>query len=143
MGYHRTMRRVVFIMMIALIPFRGWLGEAMATQMASELVHQTQTQITINNIAPQAINTPHTAENHHNMVASKPACAMHHASADTDSQTPAKKATCDNCQACHANGLVAHMPRIAHIATQHGAPVSPHIIYASATPTRAQKPPLL
>ena len=41
------MRRIVFILMIALLPIRGWLGEAMATNMAA-----------MNLIAPQAINTP-------------------------------------------------------------------------------------
>ena len=47
------MRRIVFILMIALLPIRGWLGEAMATNMAA-----------MNLIAPQAINTLARGQKH-------------------------------------------------------------------------------
>ena len=38
------MRRFIFTLMIALLPLRGWMGEAMATEMAT--MHLIATQVT-------------------------------------------------------------------------------------------------
>ena len=58
------MRRFIFILMIALLPLRGWMGEAMATEMA-----------TTNLIATQATNTPANA--HLEAENSMSDCDMH------------------------------------------------------------------
>lgn len=87
------MRRIVFILMIALLPIRGWLGEAMATNMAA-----------MNLIAPQAINTPTTGLKHHNV--SIPGCNMNKNMDDSQSEEVQTKSPCNSCQACHATGLL-------------------------------------
>ncbi len=98
------MRRIVFILMIALLPIRGWLGEAMATDMAA-----------MNLIAPQAINTPSTGQKHHE--SSMPDCDMHKNMDASQSEEVQTQSTCNSCQACHATGLVNSIPVIPSIAS--------------------------
>lgn len=143
------MRRLVFILMIALLPLRGWMGEAMATEMA-----------TMHLIATQVINTPANANldtkkgvssSFSGMSASAmPADCEMHANATSDSSNASNAAdasaagqTCTNCQSCHAAGLVCTVHIISAITTHTPAPAAHVSLYASAKLALSQKPPIL
>ena len=114
------MHRFIFILMLALLPLRGWAGEAMATQMAIKLAQNNATHL----VANKTINTPTTAINslkiavfetlEPHSASQTPDCEMHtaasvSASANQDNAAPDvttdSSHTCNHCQACHANGL--------------------------------------
>ena len=142
------MRRLVFILMIALLPLRGWMGEAMATEMA-----------TMHLIAAQSINTPATAEfvtkNSTNGMSSHleasadaalpstamPADCEMHAKSASDS-TPSKL-QCSHCQACHAVGLACTVQIISASNSHNPAPAAHVSLFASAPLALSQKPPIL
>jgi hypothetical protein len=142
------MHRLVFILMIALLPLRGWMGEAMATEMA-----------TMHLIASQTINTPTTAEfgteNGTNDMSSHleasadaalpstamPADCEMHAKSASDS-TPSKQ-LCSHCQACHAVGLACTVQIISRTTTHNPAPAAHISLFASAPLALSQKPPIL
>ncbi len=117
------MRRFIFILMIALLPLRGWMGEAMATEMAAT-----------NLIASQAINTPANvdfeAEN------SMSDCDLHKNKTTTES-------SCTHCQACHATGLASTVQIISYGKVHYAQPLAQVGQFASASIAHNQKPPIL
>jgi hypothetical protein len=121
------MRRFIFILMIALLPLRGWMGEAMATEMA-----------TMNLIAAQAINTPATADltDSNSMVD----CDMH--KTKTADNKPAK-VLCTHCQACHATGLISTVQITSFDKVRYAQPLAQASQFASASIAHSQKPPIL
>lgn len=139
------MRRLIFILMIALLPLRGWMGEAMATEMA-----------TMNLIATKSMNTPaivklstpngelnhlETAADTSTLSAAMPAdCEMHAMS--TSAATPSKQ-LCSHCQACHAVGLADTVQIISASAAHNPAPTAHVSQFASAPQALSQKPPIL
>jgi hypothetical protein len=120
------MRRFVLILMIALLPLRGWMGEAMATDMAAMNLKATQAT---NGLA--AINL--------NIDKSMSDCDMHKTAKLEHTQT---KPTCTHCQACHATGLVStvQMPVFDHV--QYAPPLAPASRFVSASIALSQKPPI-
>ena len=141
------MRRVFFILMIALLPLRGWMGEAMATEMA-----------TMHFVAAQAINTPAIAKfgtqnginslpNHLEAsadVAMPADCEMHAKSKTTSgSDTPSSKRLCSHCQACHAVGLANTIQIISPHSLHNPAPAAHVSLFASVALALSQKPPIL
>jgi cytochrome c553 len=123
------MRRFIFIIMIALLPLRGWMGEAMATEMAA---------ITI--VAAKASNTPPRAELPLKIIKSD--CDMH-AGMKKDNSESKSTQSCTHCQACHGTGLV-NTVEINSISSVHLAqPMAFCSQFASATIALGQKPPIL
>ena len=138
------MSRFIFILMIALLPLRGWMGEAMATTMAANQISVNKIsmiQIATNNIAKKPTNTPATDEfTQKNGLAD---CDMHklqklNVSGEESSANP----SCTHCQACHATGLV-NTVKINSITSAHSAqPLAFSSQYASASIALGQKPPI-
>ena len=139
------MRRLVFILMIALLPLRGWMGEAMATEMA-----------TMNFVAKEAKNTlaiakfdskngilsavEASADAATPSVAMSADCEMHAKSA---LDKPPSKQLCSHCQACHAVALAA-TDQITSATTAHNPAPPAHVrLFASAPLALSQKPPIL
>jgi cytochrome c553 len=123
------MSRFIFILMIALMPLRGWMGEAMATEMAA---------ITI--VATKASNTSVRTELSSKTVKSD--CDMH-AGMKQDKDDSTSKQSCTHCQACHATGLV-NTVEINSSASEHLAqPLAFTTQFASASIALGQKPPIL
>lgn len=126
------MRRFIFILMIALLPLRGWMGEAMATTMAV-------TEITINFIAPQSINTPPTAELPLKNDMSD--CEMHKTGTQDDTN---EKSSCSACQACHSVGTLTSSVHVNSIdKTPYALPLTLASQFISANLALFQKPPIL
>jgi cytochrome c553 len=121
------MRRFLFILMIALLPLRGWMGEAMATEMAA-----------MNIVAAQSTNTPATAD----MTPEKSMsdCDMHKVNKADSSET---QSTCTHCQACHATGLVSALQITNFDQVRYAQPLAQNSQFASASIAHSQKPPIL
>ena len=124
------MRRFIFILMIALLPLHGWMGEAMATEMAA-----------MHLIATQAINTQATddlsSKNEMNTMAN---CDMHKTQA---AEQTSAESTCTDCQACHATGWLNTVQIISLDEVRYAQPLTPSRQYASANLALSQKPPIL
>jgi cytochrome c553 len=121
------MRRFIFILMIALLPLRGWMGEAMATEMAAMNVVATQAA----NMGSAADITP---------VQSMSDCDMHKA---TKADSSEMKSTCTHCQACHATGLVSAVQISSFDQVRYAQPRAQTSQFASASIAHSQKPPIL
>jgi hypothetical protein len=122
------MRRFIFILMIALLPLRGWMGEAMATEMAA-----------INIIAAQANYT--LANGNLSTENSVLDCDMHRSSPQDDSGA---KPSCTACQACNATGsLTSTVPINSILKVQYTRPLSQASQFVSASLALDQKPPIL
>lgn len=142
------MRYLVLALMIALLPLRGWVGDVMATEMASGgAVHQvTEPEIAIETIASHAHAAG--AEGHFDnesaapeQMASLTDCAGH----GSDDDHTAAGGHCESCAACQACHTVALSPvtAVASAAlTPFAAPLSPVARFASADATQGQKPPI-
>ena len=127
------MHRFIFVLMIALLPLRGWMGEAMATEMAA-----------INFIATQTINTPTNTD----LVAENGMsdCDLHKsktANNTSDTTNTTAKSSCTHCQACHATGLVSTVQIISTDKVHYAQPLAQVSQYASASIALNQKPPIL
>jgi hypothetical protein len=124
------MRRFIFILMIALLPLRGWMGEAMATEMAA-----------INFIATQAINTPANADfSAENNMSN---CDLHKNKTANNTADTTTKASCTHCQACHATGLVSTVQITSPDKVHYAQPLAQASQFASASIAHSQKPPIL
>jgi hypothetical protein len=121
------MRRFIFIFMILLLPLRGWMGEAMATEMA-----------TMNMIAAQAINTPASIDL--STAKSMPDCDIHKT---VKAESSTAKPTCTHCQACHATGLISTVQITSLDQVQYAQPLAQASKFVSANLALTQKPPIL
>ena len=121
------MRRFLFILMIALLPLRGWMGEAMATEMAA-----------MNIVAAQATNMRSTADLSENINMSD--CDMHKTAKAESSEM---NSTCTHCQACHATGLASAVQITPIDQVQYAQPLAQNSQFASANIAHSQKPPIL
>uniref|UniRef100_UPI0040361CB4 hypothetical protein n=1 Tax=Polaromonas sp. TaxID=1869339 RepID=UPI0040361CB4 len=130
--------------MIALLPIRGWVGDVMATEMAS----------------PQAVQLHHATE----MVAAQAhgtgaEAHVDHASPDVSATTPAPDcaghgagdslpvangfcASCAVCQACHTVALSPLMSSTPSARVPPALPRAPAARFASAIAALGQKPPI-
>ena len=155
------MHRFIFILMLALLPLRGWAGEAMATQMAIKLAQNNATHL----VANKTINTPTTAINslkiavfetlEPHSASQTPDCGMHTAASVSASEDKANAATeatdvtsdsshtCNHCQACHAVGLTNVTVSRTSYSVVNALPEVQLKRFASADLALSQKPPTL
>ncbi|MBS7806368.1 hypothetical protein [Variovorax sp. PCZ-1] len=94
------MRRIFFSLLIVLTAFRGLVGDAMAYEMTSGMLHKTQNAI--ESIAASADSMPANSHFPHEKAASMP---CHEAVNDTSAD--ASSHACNTCQVCH---LSASLP---------------------------------
>ncbi len=126
------MRSFIFILMIALLPLRGWMGEAMATTMAAD-------KIIINLIATKAINTPAKIDT--SLKNDMSNCDMHKLFPEDDSSS---QSSCTACQTCNAAGTMTSTVQTISIVKVHN--VQPQAFasqFANANIAFGQKPPIL
>lgn len=145
------MRLFVLIVMIALLPMRGWAGEAMATQMASANAtksgaggaHKTYDS------AAFGLNSEHSA---HVRVAAD--CADHlvsqvafasgaESSEGEGSQSESSQGeVCNTCQACHTVALSGQVSIDSFVFDTPLPPLGTAIQFTSADAALGQKPPI-
>ena len=90
------MRRLIFILMIALLPLQGWTGVAMTTQMALAKLESRQAaaeEASLNDASSQEMSAGMPAD-----------CALR-MGIPTDKAHAASGKTCTDCQACHLIAL--------------------------------------
>jgi hypothetical protein len=136
------MRLFMIIVLMALLPLRGWAGDGMAIRMASGMAghHGAAPAQT-----PAGAQTPIAAEHadcieHASMAAGQPAVAGDTAAKPT---SPDHCNTCPTCQACFSVGLLvptiglpAQLPRTSFLHDRAAA------VFASADLAHSQKPPI-
>jgi hypothetical protein len=129
------MRRWLLLVMVLLLPLRGWVGEAMAAQMLQQHVAAAESMVATAGAGHQHANPAASA--HHD-------CDEHAASAPVDDGKAEAKADCPTCSACQVCSSVALSPYSAAppaaAVTQPRPQTVPHA-HASAEPLLAFKPP--
>jgi hypothetical protein len=139
-----SMRHLVLALMIALLPIRGWVGDVMATEMASPRATQLQN-------ATKMVATPaHQAgaEGHFDHVstdspAAQPAPDCHgHGEGTSSPMADTHGESCTACQACHTVALSSLIPTLHSAMAAPALPHSPAAHFASALAALGQKPPI-
>ena len=148
--YHSFMRHLLLALMIALLPLRGWVGDAMATQMAAAHAqhrqHGAADDAATKTIAASAHHMG--AESHlgHEEMPPEASMVMHDCAGQTPDSAPQSSDTgCDSCAACQACHTVAlslaapdHSPVFQGRSLLRPAPDQ----FASADAALGQKPPI-
>ncbi len=137
------MRHLFLIIMIALLPLRGWVSDAMATGMVTA---QVQQMVATNTVATSAraagVKAHHDAEIVVTGASQAPSDCSGHASGGDDHADDTHCSTCSVCQACHT---VALSPAAAEVTTAFNPRTLPHAVvapFASAEAALGQKPPI-
>jgi hypothetical protein len=139
--------------MIALLPLRGWVGDAMATQMAVS-AHVQQENAT-ESIAVHAHHSGATTHSHDETFSDvKPApnagkapdCHSQHpltsSKAVEDDPAQGHCDTCTSCQACFFVALATQSAVQQASPAPHGVPCTSGNTFTSATPAQGFKPPI-
>ncbi len=131
------MRRLVLILMLVLLPLRGWVGEAMAMQMLAQHVFATQNvaaladEISVEATFDAEMQADCHGDSHVPAVATAPA----------DSSSSAC-GTCPLCQMCHSVAAPAPFTSVPTPWLPHVQPTTGSARYASAPAAFALKPPI-
>lgn len=153
------MRRLLFILLIALLPLRGWATASLATEMVADQVaslqmdagqEQAHTPAAARHASQQLGHAPAEQAAHepthrtafeggHQVAAAAHDC---HEAADAAHPSHGDCGNCQACQACHTVGLTADTVRLVALPLP-GAPLPQDArSFASATAALAQKPPI-
>lgn len=135
------MRLLLFALMIAVLPLRGWMGDAMATEMALAQFQPAQSATKI--IAAGAHEMGNGAHFYHE--AGTPEAVHDCGEPASDDALHAENAYCESCAACQVCQTLALAP----VATDLNAPFSARTLthaastrFASAEAVFGQKPPI-
>jgi hypothetical protein len=144
------MRHLLLALMIALLPLRGWVGDAMATQMAAAHVQHRQLvsteQSATKTIAASAYHIGSEGHSAHEEMSPEATLPMHDcAGQTTDSSIPADDTGCESCaacQACHTVALSPAVPGHSPVFEARSLPRPASDQFASADAVLGQKPPI-
>ena len=153
------MRRFMLALMILLLPLRGWMGDAMGTEMGARHMAGPlgNTFVAMKTIATYAHETAATGHFHHDMAApqaTEPSrsvraahdCTGHGAqevSRANDADASADSCgTCQACQACHTVALSQRPMGMTAVFSPLMLPTLPAARFASADAALGQKPPI-
>lgn len=139
------MRHLFFIIMIALLPLRGWVSDAMATGMAATQV-QFQQHVATKIIAAHAHESG--AQAHFDLeivVAEADRTAADCSGHASGGEPHAADTHCDSCNVCQACNTVALSPVAADVTAVFNLRTLPRAAvaqFASAETALGQKPPI-
>ncbi len=149
------MRRIFLFIMIALLPLRGWMGDVMAVEMASQGMNATNSLATYSysTRATGQFDSKNAASAHsecpgHAEMAVGPEADTLDAVAPTDAAATADDAadghcnTCGVCQICHTVALASAMVPYPPEFIPQTQPAASSIRFASAFAALGQKPPI-
>ena len=141
------MRRLLLILMIALLPLRGLAGDAMATGMAAgQMAQLQQTHVATESIAAHAHAASEKADFDHETAAPGADLAVAdcsgHGAEGTHNAGDAHCDTCSACQACHTVALANSAPALQSTFQAFALPHSAADQFASADAALRQKPPI-
>jgi hypothetical protein len=153
------MRRLLLILMISLLPLRGWVGDVMAVEMSTAAAAQkaNATELVANYVYPTLARGQFDGKNAvpahlecpgHAAAAAGPTADSTSAGASVDVVASADDApnghcnTCSVCQICHsvalASAVVVYLPNF----TANTLPFTGSTRFASAFTALSQKPPI-
>lgn len=136
------MRRLLFIFLIALLPLRGWVGDAMAIGMAAQQVRVASISASVKHAhAPLELVHSHQAVSTDTDGAHVDEC---HVAAD-DANSHSKHSHCESCALCQACHSVAISLAAPNALVQLDPALPPQTIvahFASADAALGQKPPI-
>ncbi|MDW5443498.1 hypothetical protein [Polaromonas sp. SM01] len=138
------MRHLLLVLMIVLLPLRGWVGDVMATEMAAPRLVQVQAAMeTVADHADTAGASTHFYHASAPLAAAQatPDCAGHDAG-DSAPSSDAHCASCALCQACHIVALSPPAAQALPVLSPFMPPHSPVASFASADTALGQKPPI-
>ncbi len=133
------MRRWFLLIMIALLPIRGWVGDVMAAEMVTQqiaAVQQVPTQAQPAQPADSADSADPHADCHGKAAATSPALPAAGDATATDC------GNCTSCQVCHTVAMAATSGAGPLAPVPHAAPPVRGTHFASAEPARGFKPPI-
>lgn len=130
------MRRWFLLIMIALLPIRGWVGDVMAADMVTQQIAAVQQVPTQAQPAPPADSADPHADCHGKAAATSPALPAAGDAAATDC------GNCTSCQVCHTVAMAATSGAGPLSPVPHAAPPVRGTHFASAEPARGFKPPI-
>jgi hypothetical protein len=128
------MRRLVLILMLVLLPLRGWVGEAMAMDMLA------QSTIAIQKIAAPAHHT--SAGSTLDAEVQAPCHGGNPETAETTDPGTSPCGTCPLCQMCHTVAAPAPFTALPTAWLPHAQPTTGPARFASASAAFALKPPI-
>jgi hypothetical protein len=137
------MRTLLLALMIALLPIRGWLGDAMAVEMVRHSLPAAEAAVSMVTAATEA--HCHEAMDAGSSMDMQMDMADHAGSHDNSSNDGAGHqgcGTCTACQVCHTVAL-GGMPLVDIVHSAPQAPPAAHAArFASAEPAQGLKPPI-
>ena len=119
------MRHWFLVLMIALLPLRGWVGDAMAVEMLAQPAHAS--------IAMDGHGGDHA--DHHALSDDRCACDEHAAAGSADHQHSA-------CDVCNLPALALAVLDVQTLPTAHRELAQPAEAFASSEAQRSVKPPI-
>jgi hypothetical protein len=145
------MRHWLLILLIALLPLRGWAADAMAVEMASQTLLQPLNAT--NTVAKNSMDTGAKSQFHASSAAASHADCFEHAQSPTQPGTPPSAdahdqpaeghcSSCVACQVCHSVALAALPGVLALNTLPHGAPRITGAAFTSASAAPGFKPPI-
>ena len=120
------MRHLLLILMLALLPMRGWAGDVMAIRMAG---HQPV-------VVEKVASAPHAECAEHAHANAHPASGAH------DAKTNGDCPSCAGCQVCSSVALFMQPSAVAVSRLPHGVPSMTGAAFTSAEPAPGFKPPI-
>jgi len=136
------MRHFLLILMIALLPLRGWVSDAMATGMAAAGAQQVATKAMAASLHESVEEANLLLQTEMAQATSAAADCADHA---LGGELHAPDAHCDSCSACQACHTVALSPEAAAVAAVFDLRTPPRAAvaqFASAEAALGQKPPI-
>jgi hypothetical protein len=133
------MRVLLLALMIALLPLRGWVGDAMAMDMMTEALHAPLHAI------KSVASDDHTTGHGSHLEAHHADCAEHAAPAPTSDAAGSHDGNCAShaaCQLCHSVALAPPPLTLAPAALPLAAPPLALAGFVSAELPRGFKPPI-
>lgn len=127
------MRILILVLAILLLPLRGWIGDAMATQVAVQAVRGTPAAAT------SALEAPHAMHSMEGMAHDEAAPDEPHAQ---DASSHDCQSTCSSCQLCHSVAMTFQVAVPMLSEAPRGAPAGAISTFASADTARGLKPPI-
>ncbi len=139
------MRVFLIALMIALLPLRGWVGDAMAAELLATAL--AQTQVAPEMIANHAHESRAEAGFHSEISMKTPSlshadCAGHDTAAQATSDRVPHGKTCTLCQTCNSVALAAPAPMPAAMSLPQALPPAVPPRFASADRALSLKPPI-
>lgn len=122
------MRHLLLALLIAMLPIRSWMGDAMAVAMLAAPAHT---------MGQTASGTGHAMGNDHAMDSEHTMTGDH-----ADMQDSGSEHTHKSCEVCNGPAMALSIPAVPTLAPEHRMLVTPAERFASSEPHRGIKPPI-